>query len=204
MSRSLFGMALAAVMLAAVPSPSAAQVGRPAAPPDWRLTPTWGAGYMASMPRALIGGMVYMITPRFGGTGVFVDGRLTHESHEDDALFEPGITSAQAQTQYGDLYVQTVEHWRALRVGLIRPLTPDFALFAGAGYGHGRIYDEYYDNTETRGRGGNYRARNEVDSGGRLSATGGAMFRFGSNLSFQFALDMAPAGFAAGASIFFQ
>jgi hypothetical protein len=197
-------VAVAAALLAAWPAVTEAQPGPRAGPPDWRLTPSYGVGYMGSAPRALLGAMGYVITPALGGIGLFVDARLTHKSYEDDQLWEPNITAAQAVSVFGDFYVQTLEHWRAVRVGAIRPLTADLAIFAGAGYADGRIYGEYFDESLERGLVGTYRARDEAGSGGRVSFTGGAMFRFGHNLAFQFGLDSAPRGFSAGASLLFQ
>jgi hypothetical protein len=194
---------MAVVLLAGSALSAQAQVAR-VSHPDWRTTQVTGVGYMGNAPHALIGAMAYVITPALGGFGVFADGRFTHRNFEADALFEPGITAAQAEGVYGDQYVQTVESWRAGHVGVVRPLTPDFGLYAGLGYARGSMYREYYDETVVRGNNGSYRARDEAESGGKLSLTGGALFRFGSSLAFQFGLDSAPRGFTAGASLLFQ
>lgn len=200
MARALL---LATVLLLGVTA-AEAQVRRPAAP-DWRIHQAGGVGWMGSAPHALLGAMAWVVTPRAGGTGLFIDARLTHRSYEDDSLFEPNITSEQAQSEFGDFYVRSVESWKSAHLGLVRPLSPDFALYAGAGWADGTIYDEYIDETQTRGDvGGSYRTISTTDSGGRVSFTGGAIFRFGRALAFHFGLESAPKGFTTGASLVFQ
>jgi hypothetical protein len=203
MTRVLSRVVLFAALSLVLAAPLQAQVRAPTVP-DWRIHRALGFGYMGNAPHALLGAMAWVITPVAGGTGVFVDARMTHKDYEDDALFEPGVTSEQAQTDFGHFYIRSVESWRSARIGLVRPLSRDFALYGGVGYGDGTIYDEYLDDTGERGVAGSYRALNDVSSGGRVSLTGGAIFRFGEALAFQFGLDTAPRGFSVGASLVLQ
>lgn len=190
---------LAALLLtAAGAAPLAGQAAR--ATPDWRAGNTVGVGYTGSLPRALLGGWAYVITPALGGIGVIGQLRTTHRSHEGDEQFIPGMTVQQA-IDFNDRFVRTVEHWRVANIGVIRPVTAELALYGGAGLGHGRMYDEYYDETSQRGEFGFYRVLNDAESGGRLNLTTGAVFRAGRRVAFQFGLETAPRGMTAGASL---
>jgi len=174
------------------------------AAPDWRVERAAGIGVMGNAPRALAGGMAWLVTPAAGGLGFFIEGRTTHRSYEGQATFLPGVSAEQAEAQFSDIYMQTVEHWQAVNAGVVRPLTADLSVYAGAGYGRQRNYREYVDQTGQRGEGGVYRALVDGESGGRLNATGGTIVRFGRGLAFMFGVESAPLGFTAGVSIVFQ
>jgi hypothetical protein len=197
--------AVAALLLATVPSGLRAQLpGEPSAADlvDWRTTSTIGIGYVANGPRAIIGATAYTFAPALRGFGVYADFRMTHETYDRGDIFMPGVSAQQAEAQFGDSFLQTLEHWTVGNIGLIRPVTSELAVFAGVGYARGNLYQEYYDVAEERGHFGVYRALDE-ESGNRVNVGGGVIFRLGRHVGFHFGGEVAPRGFLAGASLLF-
>lgn len=200
MGRAL-GRVLPALLLLTVVSagPVSSQVARRQPPPDWRNHTTVGFGYAGNGPRALLGANVYLMTPALGGLGLYGDFKTSHQSFEDERLMSD-ITRQQAEG-FGDLEEATHEKWYVINIGLVRPVTPEFAVFAGAGYGNQTYYRDYYDQTDTRGWDGHYRIEDEIEGGGKVNAFAGAMFRVGRRLAFHFGGEIAPPGFTVGASL---
>ena len=182
----------------AFPVPATAQLSARTPVPDWRTAAALGLLRMGGAPHALVGGTAYVIRPWLGGLGVYTDLHMSHRSWEGDGQFTSDVTVQQAGA-FGDSELRSVDHWIVLNVGLIRPLTPEFAVFGGAGYARQRFYREYYDDSLTRGVGGHYRVKDDVESGNRLNLTAGAMFRFGEHINFHFGVESAP-GFLVGIS----
>lgn len=175
------------------------QVVRRQPPPDWRTTTTLGFGYAGNGPRALLGANLYLITPVLGGLGVYADFKTSHQSFEDEMLMAD-YTRQEAE-DFGDLLEATHESWYVINLGLIRPVTAEFAVFGGAGYGHETLYRDYYDQGDVRGWDGHYRIEDEADGGGQVNVFGGAMFRVGRRVAFHFGGELAPPGFTVGASL---
>jgi hypothetical protein len=193
---------LIAIMLPAFAGTAQAQTQVPAASvPDWRVVPTAGVGFVGNLPRALLGGTGYLFLPMLGGTGVYADFRTTHESLERHPTYTADITVEQAETEFGDFLVERREHWQVGNIGLIRPLTPDFAVFAGVGFARERVYRDYLDLGGERGVLGNYRVQDHAESGNRLNGGAGAILRAGRSLAFHMGIEGAPRGFMAGASL---
>jgi hypothetical protein len=201
MGRKLGRAALALVVLVVVqPDTLLAQAGRAEPPPDWRSNTTVGIGYMANAPRALIGGTVYVVTPVLGGMGVFGGFRLTHHRYGSDELFRDDITVPEAEAR-GHFFIQQVEHWRVVNFGLLRAVTNELIVYAGAGFAQETAYDEFHDETEQEGFFGSYRLENPEFSGNRVNVTGGGIFRIGRLLALHFGAEVAPVGFTVGGSL---
>ena len=191
-----FGALHILAVMTAFPAPASAQLSANSAT-DWRSVPHFGIGYMGGAPHAILGGTAYIVRPWLGGFGLLVDFHISHQSWEGDEEFTNAITRDEARA-FGDTETRTNEHWAVFNVGVIRPLTRDFALFGGAGIGRAKQYREYFDGSGTRGVGGHYRINDEDASGNHINVVGGGLFRFGEHLNFHFGAERAPAGFLVG------
>ena len=136
----------------------------------------------------------------FGGWGVTADVQGNLDSPRSERGFEEDITPGQARSEHGDFFFRDRSAWRLVNVALVRALTSEIAVYAGAGLADEDAYIQFADPSATRGFGGYYWVSDEEGSGVRTSFVGGLFFQAGRNLWFQFGGASAPAGVRVGAS----
>lgn len=190
-------LALAAALLGA--APAAAQIGVPASR-AMSFEPRFGVGYVANMPNQFAGVSAHFISDFMGGLGVYVDAKFDVSSPEDEEGYEPDLTAAEVEDQFADQLFHTEGSWRSVNVAIMRPLAPQFVVYAGAGIADGKQYGEYIDTEGERGVEGFYWVRDEEASGTEVNFLGGAMFQLTRNVAFQVGLESQPRGFSVGAS----
>ena len=194
----ILSLALAAALCGAA-APAAAQIGVPSSR-SMSFEPRFGVGYVANMPNQFAGVSAHYISGFMGGLGLYVDAKFDVESPEDEEGFVDNLTAAEVDEQFADQRFHSEGSWRSVNVAVMRPLAPQFVVYAGAGLADGKQYHEYIDVTGNRGIEGYYWVRDEEESGSEVNLLGGAMFQLTRNIAFQVGIESQPRGFSVGAS----
>lgn len=168
-------------------------VGKP-----WQPAYRFGAGYVVDAPNMMTGGGVLVVTPIFGGLGLYVDAKAGGGSPRSKSNFDPSLTAQQVDDLYGDRFFRGTSVWRSFNVALVRPVTAELMLYLGGGWADRQDYNEYYDAQKLRGDLGYYWVKKESTSGARLNVMGGGVLRLGANLNAVFGMESAPKGFTVG------
>jgi len=167
--------------------------------PDLRNTTYLGIGYVANLPNTFAGASLLAISPKvLGGAGVYADVKLSTSSLSNDPYYMANVTPNQALLQFGDNLFEDQKTYVTVDLALVYSVTPEFALYGGAGYGHRTQYQHYYDDSEVRGDFGWYWVRNAEESGARINLMGGGFFRLGSWVAFQGGVESQPVGATVG------
>jgi hypothetical protein len=185
---------LSAAML--LPLGAAAPAEAQMRPADFTTNQHVLVGYVANAPNIFLGGGVMFLNPRF--VGFFADVRTTRDSPGDRTNFVPGLSPWDASLQFGDFQSDTHDEWFAVNAGLTRVMTPELALYAGAGYSNREAFVEFFDDTGTRGEIGYYWVQDDELSTAAVNVLGGMLFRAGSNLVFQLGGEARPLGGTVG------
>ncbi|MBI4519191.1 MAG: hypothetical protein HY701_00015 [Gemmatimonadetes bacterium] len=160
--------------------------------------PHWTVGYVANAPDQMLGFSLSTFGPHLRNWGFYIDAKFSLDSPAGREEFEQSLTPDQADA-LGDLFLEEQRAWQTFNLAVVRAVTPIFALYAGAGYGHSTRYWRYFDSSGERGLFGHYWTRK--GSGQGLRALGGAWFRGGRFVLFQFGGETAPPGFTVGAAL---
>jgi hypothetical protein len=187
----------ALLLAAAVAAPLS---GQRAFGEQFPFQPRIGAGYVTNVPNQFVGVSAHVLTGTAGGLGVYVDVKFDLDSPEDEIGYLPNLTAAEVEDQLGHRLIRREGSWTSVNVALMRPLAPQFVLYAGVGYSDGREYRQYVDEEGQMGQLGHYWVRDVEGSGARLNALGGAMVQFSPALALQLGLESRPGGFTIGAS----
>lgn len=186
--------AVAAVaVLGCVGQGEAQQRARASAPLGARL----GIGYVVNAPNQLAGVSGHVLTGRFGGLGLYVDAKFDIDEPGGDE-FVDSLTANEVDLRYGDTRFSEEGSWMSVNVALMRPLTPDLIVYAGAGYSDEKRYVQYYDINAERGNLGYYWVEDDEESGSKINPMGGVMLRIQPNIFVQFGLEGAPVGGTVG------
>lgn len=187
---------LATLLLIASPLRGQGGLGRVT---DLRNSSHLGVGYVASIPEMFLGFTALGLTPGvLGGAGLLADVKFSSSSPSQETYYDPRITVARAENQFGDFLVQEESTWLAVDLALVYAVTPELALYAGAGYSKEQHYREYYDDSLTRGLAGFYWIPDPAASGNRVNALGGALLRAGRHVLFQVGVEARPRGADVG------
>ena len=162
---------------------------------DLHNTTYLGIGYVGNVPNAFLGFSAMMTTPRMlGGAGIYADVKMTTSTRSKDPFFMAAVTPSQALLQYGDELFQDESTYLTTDLALVLAITPEFALYGGAGYTHQSHYQYFYDDSEVRGDFGWYWVKDPEQTGGKVNFLGGGLFRLGSRLLFQGGVESKPLG----------
>ena len=157
-----------------------------------------GIGFVVDAPDQLNGVGAFFFGPRLAGWGLYIDGKRSHETPRDEAGFTRDITVAQAEDQFSDRYVTSKAYWTAINVGVVRVVSGSLAVYGGAGYSEKTGFRRYYDESAERGEFGTYWIEDPSDSGSRVNALLGGLFRASRRLILQFGVESAPRGATVG------
>lgn len=164
--------------------------------PNFSNSTLLGIGYSANAPELLWGGSVHLLRP--AGFGFFVDAKISGGSPSSRSNFMSDWTIEQALNEFGDSYFGHEDHWLVVNAGLTRVITPSLALYAGAGYGRRRAFQEFSDPTFSRGEFGYYWVEDERFTSDQLNVLGGILLRGGRRITFQFGAEAQPKGMTVG------
>ncbi len=177
-----------------------AQAGRRV--PDLRNSSYIGVGYVASVPEMAAGVSLLGLTPRvLGGAGLYADVKFAPTSPGSDPYYDPTITVAQADNQFGDQLFSQSSTWMAVDLALLYAATRELGVYAGAGYSKERHYRQYFDDSQTRGLAGFYWIADPAASGNRVNALGGFLLRAGRYVLFQMGVEAQPRGATVGVTL---
>lgn len=161
----------------------------------------WFAGFVISPPRQMVGFGAGAVLGSYGGWGLLMDGRLTHDSpaRQHDLM---DLTPAEAR----EFDIQNIDEnaWTTLNLALVRGLTPEFAAYVGGGISWKTVYLRFLDETQERGHLGFYWIEDPEDSRTHANVQAGALFRMGDRLIIQFGGHSAPMGFHVGGHVRFH
>ena len=162
--------------------------------------PRVGIGYVVNAPNQYLGVTAHVLTGALGGLGLYVDGKFTVPSARDKENFESQWTAQHVDDNFGDIPFGTEEQHRSFNAALMRPLTPELIVYAGAGLTERSVYVEYFDEARERGKSGFYWVEDTDNNKTGVNVLGGAFFRIARNVSLQFGAESEPQGLTIGAS----
>jgi hypothetical protein len=169
--------------------------------PSLRNSSRIGVGYVANIPNTFLGFSALAMTYKlFGGAGLYVDFKTTTTDHRSDPDYYPGISVDSAALGLADLLYTEESEWLSVDVALVYAVTPDLALYGGAGYARERHFRQYFDDSvpPERGEFGFYWIDDPEGSGNRVNVLGGALFRLTKYALFQIGGEMQPPGVTVG------
>jgi hypothetical protein len=167
---------------------------------QFQFRPRLGAGYVSNIPNQFVGISGHVLSGRAGGIGLYVDVKFDLESPADEQSYIDDLTAAEVEDELGHRLIRRDGSWTTINVALMRPLAPQFVLYAGAGYSDGNNFREYVDESGQMGTFGHYWVRDEEASGPGLNLMGGAMLQIAPSLALQLGGESRPGGFTVGVS----
>ena len=166
---------------------------------DLHLGMRTGVGYAGSMPDILLGASVFHLFSD-GGFGAVVDFKMGHETLKGDPSYmDEWTTEWVLENRPNDVPLRSGaerstrhDEWMVVNLGVMRPLTGDFAVILGAGAANRSAIDEF-DTTEVGVTPTQwYYVSNEGASGWELNLHGSAVIRAGRNVLLRFGYDRGP------------
>jgi hypothetical protein len=158
-----------------------------------------GIGWVANVPTSYLGFSALGTTPSIlGGLGLYADVKLTTGSPGSEPAFLPDVTPQEAELTFGDQLFRDESDWFTVDLALIYAITPEFALYGGAGYSEETHFRQYFDESETRGEFGFYWVGDADRTGSRTNVLGGAMMRVTRFTVFQAGGQTNPSGVTVG------
>lgn len=176
-----------------------AQGRSPGVEPHFQNAGQIGIGWVANVPTSFLGFSVLGMTPGvLGGAGLYADVKLTTGSPGNAPAFLPDVTPQQAELTFGDQFFADESDWFTLDLALVYAVTPEFAVYGGAGYSEETHYREYFDESETRGDFGFYWVADPDRTGSRTNVLGGVVMRITRFTVFQAGGQTNPSGVTVG------
>ncbi|NIO30297.1 MAG: hypothetical protein GTN75_00700 [Gemmatimonadetes bacterium] len=167
---------------------------------NFELAPHWAVGYVVAAPVQFVGFSGLTFGPQMRDWGVYVDAKFTFGSPEGESNFDPSLTPEDAEG-FGDIVADDKSVWTTVSVAVMRVVSAEAALYAGAGYAHEDAYVQYFDELRERGELGFYWVKDEKESGDRINLMVGAFVRATPRVLLQFGGQTAPVGAMVGVAI---
>lgn len=159
-----------------------------------------GVGFVINGPQQLLGGSAHVVLPRWGGIGLYVDAKFDSDSPRSAAGFESDLTAAEVDESFGHPLFEEQSSWRSVNAALLRPLTPELVIYAGAGMSEKDAYRHYEDPEFELGESGLYWVTHEEESSTEMNLLGGAFFRLTPRFWVHFGVEAQPRGMTVGGS----
>jgi hypothetical protein len=159
-----------------------------------------GAGYVINGPEQLIGGSAHALWDMWGGIGLYLDGKRYLETFVDERTFTTDFDFQAARDEFGDDLLLEEFEWTSFNAAVMRPISDQVIIYAGAGQSRRRAFGEFFDEEEERGAGGFYWVEDPERNDSRLNLLGGMFFQIMPRLSIHFGAESAPTGLTVGAS----
>ncbi len=164
--------------------------------------PQFGIGFIANAPDMMTGGGAYVVLPKWGGIGIFVDAKFDYQNPSDSEEFEPGLTADRVPFEVdGANFIEHESSYRSFNVGLIRPINPFLMVYGGAGLAKRTRYSEYEEPSREYGRGGIFWVEAPSEAEDRLNMMIGLMMRMGPRITSHFGFETQPRGITVGFSL---
>lgn len=155
-----------------------------------------GVGYVMNAPDQLVGLTAFTVGSKWSGWGAFADAKFTSDRPTGDDDFREDMTAAEAEAMGDERFAEPDEVWETVNVGLVRAVSHDVAIYAGAGYSNQTVYQEYVESETGPDR--FYTVEDDRVGGNTVNVMGGLYFRVGRVITFQFGGETAPGGFTLG------
>ena len=181
---------------------SAQQVAPEQRGPQPLSTTQYGIGYVANAPDLMVGGGAYVLSPRWGGVGLYVDAKFAVADPTSDRGFDASVTSKQVANMVGGKFLGSESSWKSFNVAVMRPLTSSLVAYAGGGVAQMTQYDLYnIDPQSPVGVSGVVWAENPDAAETRVNLMVGVLMRLTGRISAHFGYETQPDGVTVGASL---
>lgn len=178
--------------------PVSAQQGGPA--PLSRTQ--YGIGYVANAPDEIVGGGAYVLSPKRGGIGLYVDAKFDVSDPTGERGFDASVTSSEVANEVGGKYVESEESWRSFNVAVVRPLSASLMVYVGGGLAKKKGYDLYQvDPSSPVGVSGVVWTENLEAAETKPNLMVGTMMRLTRRVTTHFGYETRPKGLTVGASL---
>ncbi len=162
----------------------------------------FGIGYTANLPDVQVGGSAYVLLPRWGGIGLYVDAKFGVGGPSSQRGYDTSVTATQIEDNLGGTFVKEEASWWSANAALMRPLSPYFTVYLGGGVAHQTSYRLYnVDRTLDVGVGGLVWARDTRGDAYRPNVMLGMITRLTARVSAHFGYETEPDGVTAGLSL---
>lgn len=199
LARAVLPVAACLATLALPAAPAAAQQGSIPA-----LSRTqFGVGWVGNAPEATLGGSAYVLLPRSGGIGLYVDAKFDASNPSGERGYDASVTSSQIAAQVvGATFVKTEDSWSSVNVAVMRPLTPYLIAYAGGGLARATRFDLWDVEPETPfGEGGVVWAEAPDQEETSVNLMVGVLMRLTRRASAHFGYETKPSGLTVGVSL---
>jgi hypothetical protein len=164
-----------------------------------------GIGYTPVIPDVMGGVGVWRVTGPWG-LGAFAESKVTVPGIEGHRWYcPPELQECRVgwvETRRNDVVMQDIDEYLLFNAGVMKVLTPEFAVLLGGGMVRRSMYREYFHDEEDQilritDSGGYYVPFDDLSSwGGQLVV--GALLRLGQNLVVRFGYETGPGGMSLG------
>lgn len=162
----------------------------------------YGIGYVVNAPDMMGGGSVYVLSPRWGGIGLYADVKLDISSPTGDNGYDADATSAEVSRSSDAILRESWESWKSVSLALIRPLSPSFMFYVGGGLSRVSYFDLYNVGLQSPyGYGGIALVENPAAEQTVGNLIFGVMTRLSSRITTQFGYETQPDGVTVGVSL---
>lgn len=191
-----FPLCLSVLSLAAA-APAAGQ-----ADPGALTQTQFGVGFVGNAPDALLGGGAYVILPKWGGIGLYVDAKFDASNPTDERGWDASITASQVANDIGGEFIKREESWQSINVALVRPFSPTVFAYAGAGVAKSTAYDLFDVALDSGvGYGGVVWAEDPDSEETKVNILFGVITRISRRISAHFGYDTHPSGVTVGLTL---
>ena len=179
-----------------------AQLSGQADPPVITTT-QFGIGYVANAPDLLLGGSAYVILPKWGGIGLYVDAKFDSSAPSDERGYDATVTAADVEGEVeGSAFNRAESTWWSANAAVVRPFTRYFAAYIGGGVVTRTVFKLYTVPLDAPvGFGGVVWAEDPRDEETGFNFMIGGITRMTSHVSAQFGYETQPGGVTAGLSL---
>lgn len=165
---------------------------------------SFGLGFAANAPRQMLGGTFSASTDALGGLGLLLDARFDADDRADEPGFESTLDADQVPSRVGGAVAGGWdESWTGISASLLRRVTPDLSLYAGAGVSWARAYRQFAEPSRAFGVFGTFWVRDPGVDRTELNVVAGALLRAHRNFSFRAGFETAPRGMTVGGLVLF-
>lgn len=162
----------------------------------------YGIGYVANAPEAMVGAGAYVLSPRWGGIGIYADAKLDASNPSDELGYDASVTASEVAGMVGGKFIKTEGSWRSFNIAVMRPLTPSLIAYVGGGLAKVTEFDLYnVDPASPVGLSGVVWAKNPDTSATRANLMVGVLMRLTRHVSAHFGYETQPNGVTVGGSL---
>jgi len=162
----------------------------------------FGIGYVANAPEAMAGASGYVILPRWGGIGLYLDAKLDVSNPTGDRGYDDAITAAQVRNREGGEFINGEGSWWSANAAILRPVTDFLVVYGGGGVARKTRFELYQvDQDSGIGVGGVVWVEDPEAEETRVNFMAGVIMRLTGRVSTHFGFETQPRGLTVGASL---